>query len=507
MYAYTVHREFLAFGALALFLPFQHKMAEAILQKLGACKSLLSALSNRPGYGKASAIEAQRVQALLRASPLGTEDMGKVAEAIQAAGFAESDAAAILDTVADSVSSGGMAQPVGKVPRVTTQDYIELQNYLVPSVMARLTEEKAVSDLMDHLLRLGLRNPSEPSFRMIAVLVLFATEGFEQTREMSTETKYAFLQTIKDTFRSRANKVASPVFFVDALPRDPEKFKRDWPSLYAAAFNGSAPMPPPISELESAILKKGFRCRKERGFSASSALELALASSRGSSSAAMPAMPANLLQFGQAMAGQMQMLAQEIANLKKSPSEPLLTLLKPPAPAPQAAKLALPGSGTVPEPAAAEPTAPAEPPAPRLAPATLPEVADPEKAAEEAKAETNIERVSSLIRTALDENKGKAKAKAKGKGKTTAKAKAKAKAAVKVAAIGKSRLTSKPPPMPAFKKNGPIYWGSCTIYTDFGKGLWRATEAANRRKDLKFKWSKDNWQRLLTWCLENGHDL
>ena len=489
-------------------------MADAILQKLGACKSLLSALHQRPGFDKTSSIEAQRVQALLRVSPLGTEDLGKVAEAIQSAGFADADAAAILDTVADLAGSGG-AQPVLKAKRVTTQDYTEMRHYLVPSVMASLKEEKAVGDLMDHLLRLGLRNPSEPTFQMMTVLVLHATEGYDKTQEMAPATKLLFNQSMKDSFRGRAKLVANSIFYVEALPGDPAVFKREFPSLYAAAFKDSAPMPAPISELEWTILKRGVRMRKDKG---GSSLELALASPRGSSSAAMPS---NLLQFGQAMAGQMQVLAQEIASLKRSSSsEPLLTLLKPPAPTLQSTKpVALPDSGAVP----ASSTMALEPPAPRVAPATLPLTADAaaaavagdnqdsEALAEEAKAQTSVDQISASIRKALDENKGKAKAKGKGEGQAKAKgkgkAKAKSKAALKGAAIGKAKLASKPPAMPAFKKQSPIYWGSCTIYTDPGKGQWRAIEAANRRRDMKFKWSKEGWQRLLSWCREHGHDL
>ena len=486
-------------------------MAEAILQKLGACKNLLSALSSRPGYGKTSSVEAQRAQALLRVTPLGTEDMGKVAEAIQTAGFAEADAAALLDTLADLAGSGE-AEPVLKARRVTKQgqDYSELRHYLVPSVMASLVEQKNVCDLMDHLLRLGLRNPGEPTFQAIAVLVLHATEGFDQTMAMAPAMKLLFVQTMKETFRDRLKLVRSALFNVRALPRDPEKFKRDFPSLYDASFKDSAPMPAPISELEWTLLKRGVRMRKERG---AASLELALASSGGSSSA----MHSNLLQFGQAMAGQMKVLAQEIANLKRSSSDPVLTFL-PQASSPQASRLALTVAPAGPDTAEEEPPAP-HLPSPTASTAVVAGVAGNDRnsqpPAEDAKAVMTVDEVTKEIAAALEKNKGttKGKAKAKGKGKVTlqakekGKAKAKAKAVLPVAAIARKGWLSKPPAMPAFKKQGPIYWGSCTIYTDSTKGQWRACEAGNRRKDMKFKWSKEAWQRLLSWCRESGHDL
>ena len=70
----------------------------------------------------------------------------------------------------------------------------------------------------------------------------------------------------------------------------------------------------------------------------------------------------------------------------------------------------------------------------------------------------------------------------------------------------KGSLTLQPPKMPAFRKHAPIHWGTCTIYSDAVKGQRRATEAANRRKDVKFRWSKDGWDRLLAWCRANGKD-
>ena len=331
MWRHLAHREGLASRAFARLPPYLRNMAEAILQKLGACKNLLSALSSRPGYGKTSSVEAQRAQALLRVTPLGTEDMGKVAEAIQTAGFAEADAAAILDTLADLAGSGE-AEPVLKARRVTKQgqDYSELRHYLVPSVMASLVEQKNVCDLMDHLLRLGLRNPGEPTFQAIAVLVLHATEGFDQTMAMAPAMKLLFVQTMKEAFRDRLKFVRSALFNVRALPRDPEKFKRDFPSLYDASFKDSAPMPSPINQLDWTFLKRGVRMRKEKG---AASLELALASSGGSTLAENWLTPG--LQAASVLAAERDARSQELRQRlkQKHPRSRVLADAALPAPA------------------------------------------------------------------------------------------------------------------------------------------------------------------------------
>ncbi len=89
-----------------------------------------------------------------------------------------------------------------------------------------------------------------------------------------------------------------------------------------------------------------------------------------------------------------------------------------------------------------------------------------------------------------------AKAKAGTGGKAAAKPKAKAKAA--------KPMVTKRPPCPAFKKVDPMHYLSCTVYCDAKQGLWRAVEWSNRRKDKKFRWTREGWADCMKWCEENS---
>ena len=91
-------------------------MAESVLQQVGASKSILSALQNRPGLANVSTHERLRLQQALRVTSLGSQDMGRIAESIHDAGFQPSDLIALLDTIADVVSSKVVA-PLAKVAR------------------------------------------------------------------------------------------------------------------------------------------------------------------------------------------------------------------------------------------------------------------------------------------------------------------------------------------------------------------------------------------------------
>ena len=107
--------------------------------------------------------------------------------------------------------------------------------------------------------------------------------------------------------------------------------------------------------------------------------------------------------------------------------------------------------------------------------------------------------------------KAKGKSKAKAASKDAAEAKAKAEAASTSLAKAKPVKAAdfKSHPMPKLEKIPPIFLGSCTIYTDVGRRLWRAVEASNRRCDVKFPWkcgavTKENWHRCVQWCHDNS---
>ena len=162
---------------------------------------------------------------------------------------------------------------------------------------------------------------------------------------------------------------------------------------------------------------------------------------------------------------------------------------------------------------------------PGASPALRPEAKEAKPEADEdlAVKVSDVDKVAADIARALEATVGngkKAKSpKAKGKAKAkaaTAKATDASKGAAKAKAASKSVSKAKPskaadfksPPMPKLEKVPPIFCGTCTIYTDVGRKQWRACEAGNRRKDVKFHWkdgalTKDQWQKCVQWCRDN----
>ena len=517
-------------------------MAQAILDQLGACRSLMQALQGRPGFAAASSAEGSHFVATLRTVALTTQEMGGIATAIQAAGFAPADENAALDALADA--SRNSPQPVTKPKRTLGQDYQELTHYLTAEIVDKL-RNNSVTELMDHLIKLGLRNPSETTSQVISLLVMHQQDGLQKVLDMTMECKLQMNHALKNVFKTRVKHALPPASYVDILDTDPQAFRLKHPALYGSAFPNSGPVRDPVGQVQMSQLKL-CRMRRLRG---SEPLQLAL----GSSSQPLPP---SVMQFGQALVGQMQTLAHQVSQLQnlqgasQPPSssrralpsllpprqaEPALPALLPPRQALPAPPPSVEGAGSsdaalgassvegtgdshaAPAAVSVEGTGGVSAAAPGVvgiggvaaaAPGGVSAAAP--GAATGTTATVSVDDMAKHIQAELEKNKGKSskpKAKAKGKAKAKAKANAKAKATDKKAGGDSGgSLTTKAPSMPAFAKRAPMYWGTCTIYSDGTKRKWRCIEADNPRRDVKFSWSKDGWSGVVAWCLENGRD-
>ena len=74
----------------------------------------------------------------------------------------------------------------------------------------------------------------------------------------------------------------------------------------------------------------------------------------------------------------------------------------------------------------------------------------------------------------------------------------------KAASSGAGKSNGSRPPRPPHKKMPPVQYLTCKVYTDAKNGTWRAVEKSNPRKDVKFRWCKDGWDRCMEWCEENS---
>lgn len=546
-------------------------MADELLAEFSAAGSLLSALAERPGYSKASAAQRVRLEGLMRRKSLPSGDLGRLAVAIKGCGFEKADENILLDAVADLVGGDGLVVP--KASRNATQDFSSLVHFLTDTVWATLRSGDSQA-CCRHLIKLGLRNPSEPTALTMAVTMLYASEGVQQTVEMASAMKLEFVRSVKGIFRAESRSASPPAVWIDRLPPSPCELKDKFPTLYDSAFSEEDPAPSAISEIELATLRRGSRMRQVRGQLAAVAavappqplalsLEPLAALLQLAMSSAQPRVERSLqLQFGgdhglrprfalgdaprrarpfdrifhldrHALgddAGRDDM--QQLQPRRSEDFPPAVTDAQPrhshdsPRPLPRL-------DGGNPPPCDDESQhLPVKQGVKRMsvdeATAEVLQALDAAKSAKGAKGAkvtqgakaanvtqsakaakaTQEATVAKGAKVAQGAKAAKAEAAVAKGAKVTQGAKS---AAVAKTALGKkaTKVTTDSPACPPLRKAPPIKIGSCTIYSDCTGRQWRAIEASNRRRDVKFAWksgaeTKASWERCLNWCRDNS---
>jgi hypothetical protein len=275
---------------------------EALLAQLGASRSILTALQGRPAFGKVSSAEKLKLHNALHQVPLSSVELAQVLDAVVKVGFAAEDITSIVDTIADILGQQGTTAPMAKACRSSMQSWETLIHFIPDTVWEKL-QQGSVDSLLEFLIRMGLRHPSEPTSATIALVCLHQAEGEEKLAAMPAVTRLEFVKTVKHAFKAKTKFTAGPVTFIPMLPASPAQLKLQYPIVYEATFAAEPPAPCKISQLTIAQLKAGTRMRMVRS-AQSDVLQLNLG------------MPQQMMQFGQGLLMQMQSIAAHVAVLK-----------------------------------------------------------------------------------------------------------------------------------------------------------------------------------------------
>ena len=240
-------------------------MADEFIAQACACQSLLNSIRGRPAFGKVSKSEKNRLHAiLLRAKGIASADLAKLAESVKAAKFSQVDEDALLDIIADLASSSSNGAPATTLPtRTALQDWEALCNYLPASLWQKLGEGN-IEEVIDFLLSLGLRHPTEPTMKIVVLSILCASDGFEKALGASQESKLALTKTVRNIFKQRVKQTLAPAVWIPTLPKMPQELRAQHPTIFAAAYTGEEPASCPISAIQMEQLKTATRMRVAR---------------------------------------------------------------------------------------------------------------------------------------------------------------------------------------------------------------------------------------------------
>jgi hypothetical protein len=302
-------------------------MEEAIKQ-LSATGRILSKLHGRPVHEKVSLQERKKLEATLETCSLTSETCAVLLDAVCESNFAPDDAASLIELLgqkmcnptssSSSTTTSPPLLPAGPATRGAMQQWEQLPKYLPSTVWDKL----AAGDMtyfLDHLCRMGLRRPTEPTCVVMALLCLLQTDGEERVRQMSADEKLSFINAIKKSFKERAKLMPSPCMDVSVLPASPTEFRSMCPGLWKAAFSDEEPSTSRVSEVALAAFRGETKMRRTKS---ASILQLQ--------------QPADgFMQLGQGLLAQMQSIALAMSQLQRPQGLQNLQILQRPGVLPQ----------------------------------------------------------------------------------------------------------------------------------------------------------------------------
>jgi hypothetical protein len=259
---------------------------------------------------KLSELQAGAVAAMVASATLSAAEQVELATMAVAVPWAsEADVSRVL--AAFTVES---PLPPGKRRR-SQQDYTMVHHFLTTGMWDAMMDPSTPADikltaLLGHLVKLGMRCPTEPTVKWITSLWLVCSTDPVELGRMSVIDKAVKLKNVKVHFDGIRRRAADPPEWVGVLPSKPVEFLRDYQLLYKGAFPGEAsPAPPGVNVEIVAGLDMSYSCRGGMRTS-----QLSLISSSAPSSGASSSMATDvqniLLSFVKSMQANQQQMMQ-----------------------------------------------------------------------------------------------------------------------------------------------------------------------------------------------------
>ena len=220
-------------------------------------------------HAMVASAQRQRIEAAIRQSKnCSIQDMAGLSQAISSAAFPPDDKKALMMALA----STSPVSPASATSESARQNSESVSTFLPASVTDRVGTIAFSTSLLQFVFKLGLRRPSEYTYRELALISLVGTDGMDRALQMSSQTRNSMMESMKLLFKRAATNMppASPYLpTLPATPRDLEILHKDF---FDGLYGGDPIKPLEVDSVQYQLLRSGTPCRKERnGFSKSSA--------------------------------------------------------------------------------------------------------------------------------------------------------------------------------------------------------------------------------------------
>lgn len=241
------------------------KVYAAVKGRIRAAARLLEAIKSEDIRSKTAAKHCKIITDALRGGAgLRPFEAADLAELVSNAGFDEAIETDIVTAIMEcpDVSIGESESK--------HQNYRALCNYLPEGVWDACGADPDV--LCDTAVKLGLRDPDEPTIAMMVFLCTYRGQGRRWVYQMPPDVGHSAFLAMKRAFKVRVGMVyelREPL--ASLLPEDPESFQASHPETYAMTFGDEPPIPCPIPVDDLVDLLKRFPQRMGRTKRAASA--------------------------------------------------------------------------------------------------------------------------------------------------------------------------------------------------------------------------------------------
>jgi len=244
---------------------FQLKMAsvgvQALRGRLGAARLTLASVAQHPAaLAGTSRIEAKATCELLDryADTLTDEERTLLISVVIETQFAPSDAEFLISRV---VATGGSVKCRRKQQDFTLfYVFLDRVRWMIFQAKDRPVADKE-NTLICFLKDLGLRLPSEPTFKVASSFLLLVTESWEDVSRMSLPYKKAALSRLKSNWRVAVRNVPAPRTWIQNLPKTTSEFQASCPLEWSSLYGAGGPVPPEIDIVRLHMLDSSYKCR------------------------------------------------------------------------------------------------------------------------------------------------------------------------------------------------------------------------------------------------------
>ena len=234
---------------------------EDTLAQVQASKNLLDALRALPRFPDISRSECARLQRCLALHALTPAQLACAAQGIKQAGFLQKDEELLLDMVASATCQSAPPPAAGKGSRVGLQDWETVPAFF-QAVHWNMMKRGEYADVLDFLVRMGLRNPGEPTVLTIALCMLWSGEDtYQKVLAMPVAAKLEFVKGLKQMLKARTKRAVHPPILITTLQKTPNELQVMHPDIYSAMYMSEPPVPCPIPELEMVQMRSSSRMR------------------------------------------------------------------------------------------------------------------------------------------------------------------------------------------------------------------------------------------------------